>query len=55
MKAFDNDLSGDIAYRRAMDAVDLGADVLVSACPSCKSSLQQASAKLRKKRRDASR
>ena len=51
MKAFDNELSGDIAYRRAMDAVDLGADVVVSACPSCKSSLQQAAAKLRKEKK----
>ena len=51
MKAFDNDLSGEIAYRRAMDAIDLGADVVVSACPSCKSSLQQAAAKLRKEKK----
>jgi glycolate oxidase len=51
MKAFDNDLSGEIAYRRATDAADLGAEVVVSACPSCKSSLQQASAKLRKEKK----
>jgi glycolate oxidase len=51
VKAFDNDLSGDIAHRRALDAVDLGAEVIVSACPSCKSSLQQAAARLRKEKR----
>jgi glycolate oxidase len=51
MKAFDNDLAGDIAYHRAMDAVDLGADVVVSACPSCKSSFQQAAARLRKEKK----
>ena len=51
LKAFDNDLSGDIAYKRASEAVDLGAEILVSACPSCKSSFQQAAAKLRKEKR----
>jgi Fe-S oxidoreductase len=34
-----------------MDAVDLGADVVVSACPSCKSSFQQAAARLRKEKK----
>jgi len=51
LKAFDNNLSGDIAYRRALDAIDLGAEVIVSACPSCKSSFQQATAKLRKEKK----
>jgi glycolate oxidase len=51
LKAFDNDLSGDIAYRRALEASDLGAEVIVSACPSCKSSFQQAAARMRKEKR----
>ena len=51
LKAFDNDLSGDIAYRRVLEASDLGAEVIVSACPSCKSSFQQAAARMRKEKR----
>jgi glycolate oxidase len=51
LKAFENDLSGDIAYRRASDAAGLGAEIVVSACPSCKSSLQQAAARLRKEKK----
>jgi len=51
LKAFDNDLSGDIAYRRASEAADLGAEIVVSACPSCKSSFQQAAARLRKEKK----
>jgi glycolate oxidase len=51
LKAFDNDLSGDIAYRRTLEAIDLGAEVIVSACPSCKSSFQQAAAKLRREKK----
>ena len=51
MKAFDNDLSGDLAYRRALDAVDLGAEIVVSACPACKSNFQQAAVRLRKEKK----
>ena len=51
LKAFDNDLSGDIAYRRVLEAIDLGAEVIVSACPSCKSSFQQAAVRLRREKK----
>ncbi|MBM4276349.1 MAG: FAD-binding protein [Deltaproteobacteria bacterium] len=51
LKAYNNNLSGQIAYRRALDAIELGAEIIVSACPSCKSSLQQASARLRKEKK----
>jgi glycolate oxidase len=51
LKAYNNDLSGEIAYHRALEAVDLGAEVIVSACPSCKSSFQQAAAKIRKEKK----
>jgi len=51
LKAFDLDLSGDIAYRRAVEAAEQGAEIIVSACPSCKSSLQQAAARLRKEKK----
>ena len=36
MKGFDDEMAGDIGYKRLLSAVDLGAEVLVSACPSCK-------------------
>jgi glycolate oxidase len=51
LKAYDNDLSAEIAYHRALEALELRADVIVSACPSCKSSLQQAAARLRKEKK----
>jgi glycolate oxidase subunit GlcD len=51
LKAFDNDLSGEIAYRRILEALDVGAEVVVSACPSCKSNLQVAAARLRKEKK----
>jgi glycolate oxidase len=51
LKAFDINLSGDIAYSKAAEAIDLGAEVILSACPTCKSNFQQAAAKLRKERK----
>ena len=51
LKAFDINLSGDIAYSKAAEAIDLGAEVVLSACPTCKSNFQQAAAKLRKERK----
>ncbi len=51
LKAYNIDLSGEIAYRRVLDAVELGAETIVSACPTCKSTLQQAAARLRKEKK----
>jgi glycolate oxidase len=51
LKAYDNDLSAEIAYHRALEAFELAADVIVSACPSCKSSLQQAAARIRREKK----
>lgn len=48
MKGFDNEMAGDIGYKRLLSAIDLGADILVSACPSCKGTFNQAAAKARK-------
>jgi glycolate oxidase len=48
VKAFDNALGGDIGLERIKQAIAAGADVVVSACPSCKNSLKQAAAKARK-------
>ena len=51
LKAYNIDLSGEIAYRRVVDAIELGAEIIVSACPTCKSTLQQAAARLRKEKK----
>ena len=51
VKAFDNPLSGDIAYERVLQAVAVGADAIVSACPSCKNSLNQGAARARKEKK----
>lgn len=51
MKGFDNEMAGDIGYKRLLSAVDLGADVIVSACPSCKSSFNQAAARAKKEKK----
>jgi glycolate oxidase len=51
MKGFDNEMAGEIGYKRLLSAIDLGAEVLVSACPSCKGSFNQAAARARKEKR----
>ncbi len=51
VKAFDTELSGEIAYQRILEALEVGADTVVSACPACKSNLQIASARLRKEKK----
>ncbi|MFH1115546.1 MAG: FAD-linked oxidase C-terminal domain-containing protein [Pseudomonadota bacterium] len=48
MKGFDNEMAGDIGYKRLLSAIDLGADAIVSACPSCKGTFNQAAARARK-------
>jgi len=52
VKGFDNQLSQDIAYDRVLQALEVGADVIVSACPSCKSNLTQGAARLRKEKKE---
>jgi glycolate oxidase len=51
MKGFDNQMAGDIGYKRLLSAIELGADVIVSACPSCKGTFNQAAAKARKEKK----
>jgi len=51
MKGFDNQMAGEIGYKRLLSAIDLGADVIVSACPSCKGSFNQAAARARKEKK----
>ena len=51
LKAFNNELSGEIAYHRALEALEVGADTIVSACPACKSNLNLAAAKIRKEKK----
>ena len=48
LKAYNIDLSGEIACRRVLEAIELGAEIILSACPSCKSSFHQAAARIRK-------
>ncbi|MFH1136334.1 MAG: FAD-linked oxidase C-terminal domain-containing protein [Pseudomonadota bacterium] len=50
VKAFDNPLSGDIAYERVLQAAGVNAEAIVSACPSCKNSLNQGAARARKEK-----
>ncbi|MEW5910960.1 MAG: FAD-linked oxidase C-terminal domain-containing protein [Thermodesulfobacteriota bacterium] len=50
VKAFDNALGGDIALARIKAAIASGAEAVVSACPSCKNSLNQAAARARKEK-----
>jgi Fe-S oxidoreductase len=47
-KAYDTPMSLAIAEKRVLAAIDVGADTIVSACPTCKSNLSQAAAKLAK-------
>lgn len=51
MKGFDNEMASDIGYKRLLSAIDLGAEILVSACPSCKGSFNQAAARARKEKK----
>jgi glycolate oxidase len=51
VKGFDNPLSQDIAYNRVLQALEVGADTIVSACPSCKSNLTQGAARVRKEKK----
>ncbi len=51
VKGFDNPLSQEIAYQRVLQALEVGAEVIVSACPSCKSNLTQGAARLRKEKK----
>ncbi len=42
------DMTLDIAKARVMEAIELGADMIVSACPACKSTLSTAATELKK-------
>jgi glycolate oxidase len=48
LKGFDFGMSDDIAFKRVQQARDVGAEVIVSACPSCKRSLQAAAGRLKR-------
>ena len=48
LKAFDINLSGEVAKQRILEAGQIGAEIVVSGCPSCKSNLQVAASRLRK-------
>ncbi len=48
LKAYDFSLSDEIAFKRVQQARDIGAEVIVSACPSCKRTLQAAAGRLKR-------
>ncbi len=48
LKAFDHTMSDEIAYKRVQQAREIGAEVIVSACPSCKRNLQAAAGRLKR-------
>lgn len=50
LKASDLDLSSDIALRRVKEALSVGAEVIVSSCPSCKANLKIAADRARKEK-----
>jgi glycolate oxidase len=50
MKGFDNQMASDIGYKRLLSAIDLGADAIISGCPSCKGTFNQAAARARKEK-----
>jgi len=51
LKAYDTEMSLEIAYKRIQEANSVGAEMVVSACPACKSNLQLAAARLRKEKK----
>jgi len=51
MKGFDNEMASDIGLKRLTAAIDLGADAIVSACPSCKQTFNQAAARARREKK----
>ena len=44
-------MASDIAFDRVNEALGVGAEMIVSACPSCKNSLNQAAARARKEKK----
>jgi len=48
LKGFSNEMSLDIAFDRIKQASDVGAEVVVSGCPTCKDNLAQAARRLSK-------
>lgn len=51
MKGYDNELSSALAYKRITEALDVGADMVISACPACKSNLHVGAARLQKEKK----
>jgi glycolate oxidase subunit GlcD len=51
LKGYDNALSSALAYGRITEALEVGAETVVSACPACKSNLHVAAVRLRKEKK----
>ena len=52
MQAFKPDLAVALAAERVRDALEVGADVIVSACPACKDNLRKGARSIPKQERD---
>jgi Fe-S oxidoreductase/FAD/FMN-containing dehydrogenase len=51
LKAVDIEISSNIAFKRILEVIDTGADIVVSACPACKSNLKLAVGRARKEKK----
>jgi glycolate oxidase len=51
LKMVDVELSHEIAYKRILEAISVGADIVVSGCPSCKDNLKLGANKVRKEKK----
>jgi Fe-S oxidoreductase/FAD/FMN-containing dehydrogenase len=51
LKMVDLDLSKDIAYKRILEAISVGAEVVTSGCPACKANLKLAADRARKEKK----
>jgi Fe-S oxidoreductase/FAD/FMN-containing dehydrogenase len=51
LKAVDMDISLNIAYKRILDVIEIGADIIITACPACKANLKLAADRARKEKK----
>ncbi len=51
LKATDMDISLNIAYKRILDVIDIEAEIIITACPACKSNLKLAADRARKEKK----
>ena len=47
----DIEISHNIAYKRILDVIETGAQIVISACPACKGNLKLAADRARKEKK----